>query len=123
MYQPKISRIRPTGRSRNSRIVRYIFLAIIALAILFGIGSRVANAAPGDPMFSDPMAQYLHEEGVSFIHRKDNDTLIILRGGTPPSFKEGYTTPQAVCQRLAPVGAPAKVVLFDQVNPQRASCN
>ena len=127
MYEPKISRIRPTGRSRNGRIVRYIFLGIIALAILIGGGMRIAKAAPGDPLFDNPMAQYLHEEGVSFILRNDS-ILLILRSETPEgsgnfAFPDGYTNPQAVCQRLRSVGMPSKVILFDVTNPQEAACN
>lgn len=123
MYQPKISRIRPSSKTARSKVLRYIFLGIIALAILIGAGTRLANAAVGDPMFDNPMAQYLHEEGVSFILRNDTDTLIILRSGEPAEFPTGYTNPQAVCERLATVGAPANVVLFDMNSPVKAVCN
>ena len=119
----KLSRIRVTNGGTFGTILRVVFVAIILSAVAFGF-ARKAEAQIMTPRdrYDDPVGQHLFEAGVNFVYFRGTDTYVIMRGGKPPTFVEGYTTPAEVCDALRAVRLPHQVLFSDSSGVRGSVC-
>lgn len=91
---------------------------LVVAAILAVAGSLITGQglfAEEKKAFSDPALQYLYEQGVNFIHRKESDTVYVLRqvvDGTPV-FKEGFDDARTICNKVKDHRVVSAVQVFD----------
>ena len=108
-----ISRIRPTPRKAPAsvRVAGYIFLAIISLSLIYGVFFRGVEAHDHVPRFDDPALIYLMDQNVNFIYASPSDSITILRDADG-TYKAGFNTPRAVCDKLAENARVVSQVIF-----------